>query len=98
MIQGISRQNIPECKVFACVTSENHGRKFRFKSYNSSAWDTMDDLPIWQACQATSAAPTFFPLMLIGNPAVAYIDGALGYNNPIWPLIDEANHICHRES
>jgi predicted acylesterase/phospholipase RssA len=53
----------------------------------------MDDCPIWQACRATSAAPTIFPPMIIGNPETAYVDGGLGYNNPIRPLMDEARCI-----
>jgi hypothetical protein len=28
--------------------------------------------------------------MLIGNPATAYVDGGMGYNNPIRPLMEEA--------
>jgi hypothetical protein len=31
--------------------------------------------------------------MVIGNPPTAYVDGGLGYNNPILPLMDEARHI-----
>jgi hypothetical protein len=31
--------------------------------------------------------------MIIGNPPTAYVDGGLGYNNPIRPLMDEARHI-----
>lgn len=53
----------------------------------------VDDCPIWQACQATSAAPTFFPPMVIGRPPTAYVDGGLGYNNPIRLLVEEARHI-----
>jgi len=53
----------------------------------------VDDCPIWQACRATSAAPTFFPPMVIGRPPTAYVDGGLGYNNPIRLLVEEARHI-----
>ena len=77
---------------FVCVTSEKLGKPFQFRSYNSP-WDAMDDCPIWQACRATSAAPTIFPPMQVGNPPVAYVDGGLGYNNPIRVLIDETSHI-----
>ena len=77
---------------FVCVTSEKLGRPFRFRSYESS-WDVVDDCPIWQACRATSAAPTFFPPMEIGRPPTAYIDGGLGYNNPIRALFDESSHV-----
>ena len=77
---------------FVCVRSEKLGRPFRFRSYDSS-WDVVDDCPIWQACRATSAAPTFFPPMQIGDPPVAYVDGGLGHNNPIRALMDEKSHI-----
>jgi predicted acylesterase/phospholipase RssA len=51
----------------------------------------MPDCSIWQACRATSAAPTFFPSVTIDSQQ--YVDGALGYNNPIRPLLDEAFRI-----
>jgi hypothetical protein len=36
--------------------------------------------------------------MVIGNPPIAFVDGGLGNNNPIRPLIDEAKHIWpHRD-
>ena len=81
-----------EIPSFVCVTSEKLGKPFRFRSYESS-WNDIDDCPIWQACRATSAAPTFFPPMVIGNPPTAYVDGGLQYNNPIRLLLDEARHI-----
>lgn len=31
--------------------------------------------------------------MHIGNPPVPYVDGGLGYNNPVRPLVEEARHI-----
>ncbi|KAH0542026.1 hypothetical protein FGG08_003575, partial [Glutinoglossum americanum] len=31
--------------------------------------------------------------MIIGKPPTAYVDGGLGYNNPIRPLLDETRHI-----
>ena len=31
--------------------------------------------------------------MLIGDPPVAYVDGGLGYNNPVRPLVEEAKRI-----
>lgn len=77
---------------FVCVTSEKLSKHFRLRSYESP-WDFVDDCPIWQACRATSAAPTFFPPMEIGSPPIAYVDGGLGYNNPIRALLDESSHI-----
>ena len=77
---------------FVCVTSEKSRGHFRFRSYESP-WNELDDVAIWQACRATSAAPTYFPPAIIGNPPVAYVDGALGYNNPIRALMDEVRHL-----
>lgn len=53
----------------------------------------MDDCAIWQGCRATTAAPTFFPPMEIGKPPISYVDGGLGYNNPIRALMDEISHL-----
>lgn len=53
----------------------------------------MDDCAIWQACRATTAAPTFFPPVLIGDPPIEYVDGALGRNNPIRAVVDEAKKV-----
>jgi len=77
---------------FVCATSEKLGKHCRFRSYESP-WDVVDDCSIWQACRATSAAPTFFPPMEIGRPPIAYVDGGLGYNTPIRALLDESSHI-----
>lgn len=38
---------------------------------------------IWEAARATSAASTFFDSIEIGPHKQRYVDGALGYNNPI---------------
>ena len=75
-----------------CVTSDDLGKHFRFRTYEAS-WNVIDDCLIWQACRATSAAPTFFPPIMIGKPPTAYIDGGLGNNNPIRSLMDEVAHI-----
>ncbi|MCJ1470163.1 hypothetical protein MMC07_008808, partial [Pseudocyphellaria aurata] len=87
----------PPCKVFVCVTSEALRKHFRFRSYESPT-GVRDDCPIWQACRATSAAPTFFPPMMIGNPSAAYVDGGLGYNNPIRALMEETRLLWPRRS
>ena len=35
---------------------------------------------IWEALRATSAAPTFFEEMVMGNPRTAFLDGGVGFN------------------
>lgn len=47
---------------------------------------------IWEAGLATSAAPTFFKMVEIGDAGarVGYLDAGLGYNNPIEQVLNEA--------
>jgi patatin-like phospholipase/acyl hydrolase len=39
------------------------------------------DYKIWEAARATSAAPTYFPRIKLGD--YEYVDGGLGFNNPV---------------
>src|SRR5947207_1943709 len=50
---------------------------------------------IWEAARATSAAPIFFKRIIIddGVSKEAYIDGALGCNNPIKQVLKEAQNV-----
>jgi hypothetical protein len=64
-------------------------RLFRtWKSDKSPGYNAL----IWEAGRATSAAPPFFKRILIGNPGLQeeFIDGALGCNNPVLSLVEEA--------
>jgi predicted acylesterase/phospholipase RssA len=51
--------------------------------------------PIWQAARATSAAPTFFKRICIGEKGLEeeFIDGGLGCNNPIKQVLLETEAI-----
>ncbi|QKD57463.2 acyl transferase/acyl hydrolase/lysophospholipase [Fusarium oxysporum Fo47] len=46
---------------------------------------------VWKASRATSAAPTCFPPQDIGT--ASYVDGGLGFNNPIQTISDEYKHL-----
>lgn len=49
---------------------------------------------IWEACRATSAAPSFFDPITIGQANQKFIDGAAaGYNNPVRVVHQEAKHV-----
>jgi predicted acylesterase/phospholipase RssA len=50
------------------------------------------ELPLWEACRASSAAPTYFPAhgMTIEGKACALIDGGIVANNPTACAIAEA--------
>jgi patatin-like phospholipase/acyl hydrolase len=58
-----------------------------FRSYQSQ--ETHSGCKIWEAARATSAAPTFFKRMEIGNNQ-PFVDGGLGCNNPSKLLLKEA--------
>lgn len=47
---------------------------------------------IWEAARATSAAPTIFKRISIGDAGIEedFIDGGLGCNNPVRYLVEEA--------
>ncbi|KAF3209374.1 hypothetical protein TWF191_000431 [Orbilia oligospora] len=68
------------CKVFVvAVKSQNiDGGPKLFRTWGQRAID--EQVRIWEAIRATSAAPTFFKPMNING--VEYSDGGLGYNNP----------------
>ncbi|KAH7124620.1 acyl transferase/acyl hydrolase/lysophospholipase [Dactylonectria macrodidyma] len=48
---------------------------------------------IWQACRATSAATTFFDPIAIGPFQEQFVDGALGVNNPVYALWNQAQDV-----
>ena len=86
---------------FVCALSDRSNSLVTFTSYDAPRVDRelLDQATIMQACRATSAASSFFaPLtMRIGSPGAEYqdkfIDGALGYNNPIRQLWTEAGDV-----
>jgi predicted acylesterase/phospholipase RssA len=70
------------CPVFVLATiGENANGPIKlFKSYGYYR----DQCPIWQAAQATTAAPTFFPPAWVDVPSPGrwYVDGGVKQNNP----------------
>ncbi|KAI1075822.1 FabD/lysophospholipase-like protein [Whalleya microplaca] len=55
-------------------------------------WGNFDDIKIWEAARATTAAPGYFKPMELGRDEnkIPFIDGAMGCNNPAYELVDEA--------
>ncbi|KAJ3516977.1 hypothetical protein NLJ89_g797 [Agrocybe chaxingu] len=80
------------CKVFVLATRADdlsnrvatHLRTYTNKNVEKSFADYL----IWQAARATSAAPTYFPRMRLDE--YEYVDGGLGFNNPVLLLMGEA--------
>lgn len=73
------------CHRFVCAVRKSNGSLARLRSYASEAVLVEDDITIWQARRATSAATSFFDPITIGNghQGREYVDGALGFNNPL---------------
>ncbi|KAK3314374.1 acyl transferase/acyl hydrolase/lysophospholipase [Apodospora peruviana] len=83
------------CKAFVCaipqqdVRARNGPRLFR--TYNIRNNSTFN-CTIWEACRATSAAPTYFDPIDIGDEGEqeTFLDAGLGYNNPVEQVLEEA--------
>ena len=52
-----------------------------------------DQCTILQACRATSAAPNFFPPILIGDQGQEFLDGGIKSNNPVDIILSEAKDL-----
>jgi len=89
------RSGTEVCKVFVCATKAAFinapaGPSY-FRTY-AVPRNATPNCAIWEAGRATSAAPTFFERILIGPPErpQPYIDGGVGYNNPVVQVLEEA--------
>src|ERR1700722_4489868 len=62
-----------------------------FRTYSVSKHQTFN-CNIWEAARATSAAPLYFKSIKIGpeGAKAEYIDGGVGYNNPVDQVVEEA--------
>ncbi|KAL8296146.1 hypothetical protein RB600_001572 [Gaeumannomyces tritici] len=84
------------CKVFVCATSKQTGDTVCLTSYRSLRShnsDLLQSTTIWQACRATSAATTFFDPIVIGPFGEEFVDGALGANNPVYAVWNQAQDV-----
>ncbi|KAK3167171.1 hypothetical protein OEA41_010297 [Lepraria neglecta] len=84
-----------KCKVFVCATSKETGDTVRLTSYRSPRGRErlLRTAKIWEAGRATSAASSFFDPITIGDFNEGFIDGAIGANNPVYELWNEAQDI-----
>ncbi|KAJ6438980.1 fungal specific transcription factor domain-containing protein [Purpureocillium lavendulum] len=86
------------CKVFVCAVPRNDvkgragPRLFRTYAVRENA---SFNCRIWEACRATSAAPTYFEPIKIGDKGEeeTFVDGGLGYNNPVEQVLEEARRL-----
>ncbi|KDQ55406.1 hypothetical protein JAAARDRAFT_195785 [Jaapia argillacea MUCL 33604] len=80
------------CKMFVCAMpaySINPAIPHLFHNYQVPEGATFNCL-VWEAAQATSATPTIFKAIKIGEPFIQqlFIDAGMGCNNPIKQVLD----------
>ncbi|PWN39418.1 FabD/lysophospholipase-like protein [Ceraceosorus guamensis] len=86
-----------ECKVvvLTCRANPTDDGKMgvHLRSYVShpNVPDLYKDFTLWQAARATSAAPVYFERLKVGDDE--FIDGGMGFNNPVLELFTEMNHV-----
>ena len=89
-------------KAFVCaMPALDMAYPRRFRTYRVRK-HTNTNCAIWEAARATTAAPTFFERIFIGEPGQTkeeFVDPGLGCNNPVTEVMDEARHVFgdHRE-
>ncbi|KAI9676684.1 MAG: hypothetical protein M1829_003003 [Trizodia sp. TS-e1964] len=99
----IKAQGVPEgalskddpgtaCKVFVCATSKETSETVCLTSYKSPRGNNylLNSVKIGEACRATSASPSFFDPIAIGQYNEEFVDGATGANNPVVELWNQA--------
>jgi predicted acylesterase/phospholipase RssA len=83
-------------RAFVCAVPANSmAYPRRFRTYPVRALASTN-CKIWEAARATTAAPTFFKRIAIGEEGQAkeeFIDGGLGCNNPASQVLEEARNI-----
>lgn len=91
---GITRINANRTR-FVCAIHTSTSDPALLRSYENPKMPGLlyDESCIWEACRATSAAPTFFDPITIGSWNQRFADGAVGYNNPMNVVYREAGTI-----
>ncbi|GFF59112.1 acyl transferase/acyl hydrolase/lysophospholipase [Aspergillus udagawae] len=79
------------CKVFVCAITKRHNTLNRLRTYESKRGMEFDELKVWEAARATSAATGFFDAL--DTMEESFIDGAPLANNPIMEIWNEAGDI-----
>ncbi|KAK3319786.1 acyl transferase/acyl hydrolase/lysophospholipase [Cercophora scortea] len=83
------------CKIFVCAVSRENRSMVPLTSYppTRGQTDLFEELRIWEACRATSAACTFFDPIKVGSCGRVFVDGGLAANNPIDVVWREAMNL-----
>lgn len=85
-----------DSQSFVCSTDVDTTELAVFRSYDTTSHTLQLNECIWEACRATSAVPTFFDPIMIGQYNQKFADGGVLYKNPIQVLEQEASTILER--
>ncbi|KAM7224286.1 hypothetical protein V8F06_000067 [Rhypophila decipiens] len=82
-------------RSFVCaLPAQNQRAPKRIRGYLADDdWD--QDIKIWEAARATTAAPSYFKPMIVksGTRLEELIDAAMGFNNPTSEVLNEAMQV-----
>ena len=81
---------------FVTCTHDDITQLAIFRSYANSTKirrKVFEQCTILEACRATSAAPGFFPPILIGDQGQEFLDGGIKNNNPVDIILSEAKDL-----
>ena len=86
------------CKIPTVIISYDVFRRHMFlmKSYDAHT----DSIPVWEACKASSSAPTYFPAHILKHSGTdrPLIDGGVFANNPTIMAVSEAIRLKNKNS
>lgn len=79
---------------FVVATLTSNSKPAILRSFDTETDNILfGECTVWEACRATSAAPTFFNSITIGRRKQKFADGAMTYNNPVEQVYQEAESI-----
>ena len=90
-LRDVSLTHDSKGQCFVCVMpAERIGEPRRLRSFRGP--DPGEEVKIWEAARATTAASVYFKPMsvIIGGRTEEFIDAAIGCNNPVTYLLQEA--------
>ncbi|CEF60689.1 Calcium-independent phospholipase A2-gamma [Strongyloides ratti] len=93
-------KDIPKISIVSCILNSPQLQPFVFRNYelpvgHDSQFKGGNNFKIWQAVQASSAAPGYFEEVRLGS--IVHQDGGILANNPTAIAIHEAKHLWPNE-
>lgn len=79
---------------FVCATTTETLHRELLRSYHTRDVSESDyDCLLWEAAQATTAAPLFFEPITLQSSGVTLVYGGMRHNNPIYEVLKDAEQL-----